>query len=75
MDRDNKLLFIKKTYNGSEIGIVFNFSPSDDLEVDYKSYGFNDVVGQLVVDNDTRYIGMLKSGTILLPSYSIAIVK
>ena len=42
---------------------------------EWRPQTFNDVVGQLVVDNDTRYIGMLKSGTILLPSYSIAIVK
>lgn len=71
-----KELFISKTYKGSKIGIIFNFSPLYDLEVDFKEKGFNQVIGQLVVDeNNEKYIGELDSGNILLPPYSIAIVK
>lgn len=71
-----KLLFISKTYNDSKIGIIFNFSPYYDLEINYKEQGFNEVVGQLVVDsNENKYIGLLDNGNMYLPSYSIAIVK
>jgi glycosidase len=76
MDRDvDKLLFISKEYNGSKIGIIFNFSPYYDLSIDIKQYGYNQVVGQIVVDNSLKYIGELKDGSIKMPSYSIAIVK
>lgn len=76
-DEDKKkLLFISKTYDNSKIGIIFNFSPWYDLEVNYKEQGFSEVVGQLVVDlNEDKYIGKLSNGNIMLPSYSIAIVK
>lgn len=77
MEREEteKLLFISKEYNGSKIGIIFNFSPYYDLIIDYKQYGFEDVVGQIVVNNSEKYIGEQKDGTIKMPSYSIAIVK
>ena len=76
MDRDvDKLLFISKEYNGNKIGIIFNFSPYYDLTIDIKQYGYNDVIGQIVVDNSEKYIGILKDGSIKMPSYSIAIVK
>lgn len=75
MERDEeKILFIKKTYNGSEIGIIFNFSPTLDAKVDYLSEGFSQVVGQIVVDNE-KYIGLQGDKSILMPPYSIAIVK
>ena len=75
-DRDtDKLLFITKEYNGSKIGIIFNFSPYYDLTIDIKQYGFSQVTGQIVVDNSEKYIGELKDGSIKMPSYSIAIVK
>ena len=72
---NEKLLFISKEYNGSKIGIIFNFSPYYDLVIDYKQYGFENVVGQIVVNNSEKYIGEQKDGTIKMPSYSIAIVK
>jgi glycosidase len=76
MDRDvDKLLFISKEYNGSKIGIIFNFSPYYDLNIDITQYGYSKVVGQIVVDYSEKYIGELKDGTIMMPSYSIAIVK
>ncbi|MDE5715848.1 MAG: hypothetical protein K2I42_06955 [Anaeroplasmataceae bacterium] len=76
MDRDEtKLLFIQKEYNGSKIGIIFNFSPYDNLNVDYLSKGFNQVVGQIVTNSKEQYIGLQKDKCILLPPYSIAIVK
>lgn len=75
-ERDtDKLLFITKEYNGSKIGIVFNFSPLYDLTIDIKQYGFSQVTGQIVVDNSEKYIGELKDGNIKMPPYSIAIVK
>jgi glycosidase len=79
MERDpektDKLLFISKEYNGSKIGIIFNFSPYYDLTIDIKQYGFNNVTGQIVINNSEKYIGELKDGSIKLPPYSIAIVK
>ncbi|MDE6047303.1 MAG: hypothetical protein K2M08_01880 [Anaeroplasmataceae bacterium] len=77
MDREEKkLLFIEKEYNGSKIGIIINFSPTNNLNVDFQSAGFSKVVGQLVADsNKNAYIGLQKNNSILLPPYSIAIVK
>ena len=76
MERDtDKLLFISKEYNGSKIGIIFNFSPYYDLTIDIKQYGYTNVVGQIVVNNSEKYIGELKDGSIKMPAYSIAIVK
>ncbi|MDE5546188.1 MAG: hypothetical protein K2I88_01865 [Anaeroplasmataceae bacterium] len=77
MDRDEKkLLFIAKEYSGSKIGIIINFSPTENLNVDYLSAGFTQVVGQLVADTkDDKYIGLQKDKSILLPPYSIAVVK
>ncbi|MBD5390557.1 alpha amylase [bacterium] len=77
MDRDEKkMLFIAKEYNGSKIGIIINFSPTENLNVDYQNAGFTKVVGQLVADtNNNKYIGLQKNNSILLPPYSIAIVK
>ena len=57
------------------IGIIFNFSPTYGSEVNFKQYGFSEVVGQIVVnESDERYVGYVKDN-ILMPSYSIAIVK
>lgn len=78
MDKETenvKMLFISKEYNGSKIGIIFNFSPYYTIDVNYKQYGFNSVVGQIVVENSEKYIGELEDGKIKMPSYSIAIVK
>ncbi|MDE5867918.1 MAG: hypothetical protein K2H02_03140 [Anaeroplasmataceae bacterium] len=75
MDKEGRRLYIKKTYQNSEIGILFNFSSTDDLNVDYKQLGFSNVIGQLVVDQKDKYIGLQKDGSILMPSFSIAIVK
>lgn len=76
MEREEKkLLFIQKEYNGSKIGIIFNFAPYEDLAVDYKSKGFSKVVGQIVADSKDKYIGEQDDSSILLPPYSIAIVK
>ncbi len=76
-DRENKILAIKKTYNGSEIGIVFNFSPTNDLSINIEELGFAEVVGQIVETKteEDRYIGILDDGSIKMPSYSIAILK
>lgn len=76
MDKEiDKKLFISKEYNGSKIGIIFNFSPTQDMTVSFKEQGFSSVVGQIVVDSNEKYIGMQKDGSIKLPPYSIAIVK
>lgn len=77
MDRDLvKELFISKEYNGSKIGIIYNFSPTVDLELDIKAKGFNEVVGQIVVEaSSEKYIGYTGDGVVKMPPYSIAIVK
>lgn len=75
IDRDLKKLVIKKTYNGNAIGIIFNFASTTDLNVDYKAFGFEKVVGQIVVDAENQYIGLQDDNTILLPPLSIAIVR
>jgi glycosidase len=76
MDRENAKLFVKKTYNGSEIGLIFNFNAINDLNVNYQSFGFTKVVGQIVIDSsEEKYIGIKDDGSLLLPPYSIAIVK
>ena len=70
------ILVIKKTYNGSEIGIVFNFSPTDDLTIDFSEFDFNSVVGQIVITGEEeKYVGMIQDKTIKMPPYSIAILK
>lgn len=76
MDRENAKLFVKKTYNGSEIGLIFNFNAINDLNVNYENFGFTKVVGQIVINSSKeKYIGIQDDGSLLLPPYSIAIVK
>lgn len=75
-NEETKLLFISKEYEASKIGIIFNFSTNSDLVVDFKSQGFTEVTGQIVVDaSEEVYIGMQKNGSIKMPPLSIAIVK
>ena len=68
------MLFISKTYNNSKIGIIFNFSEYENLNIDYKAYGFNSVVGQAVIDS-SYYVGEQRDGSIIIPPYSIVILK
>ena len=70
----NKMLFISKVYNDSKIGIIFNFSEYENLNIDYKAYGFNSVVGQAVIDS-SYYVGEQRDGSITIPPYSIVILK
>ena len=76
-DRDNKILAIKKTYQNSEIGIIFNFSPTNDLTFDISEYNFTKVVGQITDNEDyeNKYIGQIDDKIIKLPPYSIVILK
>ena len=71
---NRKMLFISKTYNGSTIGIIFNFSDYENINIDYREYGFNKVVGQAVIDS-SYYVGEQKDGSIIIPPYSIVILK
>lgn len=73
-NKDNKMLFISKTYNNSKIGIIFNFSEYENLNIDYKSYGYSSVVGQAVIDS-SYYVGEQRDGSIIIPPYSIVILK
>ena len=73
-NKDNKMLIISKTYNNSKIGIIFNFSEYENLNIDYRTYGFNKVVGQAVIDS-SYYVGEQKDGSIVIPPYSIVILK
>lgn len=76
MEREiDKKLFIKKEYDGNKIGIIFNFSPTQDLTVSFKEHDFKSVVGQIVVNSNEKYIGMQKDGSIKMPPYSIAVVR
>ncbi len=76
VSQDEASVIIKKTWNNSTIGIIINFSPFEDLQVDYNTYGFKGVKGQLVIDQSKeKYIGLQEDGSIKLPPYSIAIVK
>ena len=72
--QDSKLLFVSKEYNNSKIGIIFNFDPVNELNVDYKKHGFNEVVGQIRVDTE-KYIEIQRDGAITMPAYSIVVVK
>ena len=56
--------------------IVVGIGPGDyeNMTVDYKSYGFNKVVGQAVI-NSSYYVGEQKDGSIIIPPYSIVILK
>ena len=75
MDKeDRQMLFISKKYNDSEIGIIFNFSQYNDLTIDYRTYGYSKVTGQIVIRDD-QYVGELKDGSIKMPPFSIVIVK
>ncbi len=70
----SKMLLISKTYNNSEIGILFNFSEYEDLTIDCKAYGYNQVIGQIVIESN-QYVGELKDGRIKMPPFSIVILK
>ncbi len=74
-DKDRGLLIISKSYLDEKIDIAINFNETDNIII--TSSDINDekeVVGQLIVDN-SKYIGELNDGTIILPPYSIAIFK
>lgn len=73
-DKETTKLFISKTYNDSEIGILFNFSETNILNIDYKTYGYTKVVGQIVIDSN-QYVGEKNDGSIILPPYSIVIFR
>ena len=71
---ERQFLFISKTYNGEEIGILFNFSETDNLNIDITTYGYSKVTGQIVIDS-SYYVGEQRDGSILLPPYSIVILR
>lgn len=71
---DLDYLFISKTYNGSEIGIVINFSQYNNLVINPSEYGFSKVTGQIVIES-SQYVGEQKNGSIVMPPFSIVILK
>ncbi len=71
---ERQILFISKTYNNEEIGILFNFSETDNLNIDIRTYGYTKVTGQIVIDS-SYYVGEQKDGSITLPPYSIVILR
>lgn len=76
LDKEKSELIISKEYNDKKIGIIINFSEYNNLNVDYKKFGYSEVVGQIVVNqSEDKYIGLQEDDTILLPPYSIAIVR
>ena len=74
LDKSNEMLVISKTYNGKTIGIVFNFSNIKNLVIKCNTYGFNEVVGQIVA-NSNHYVGEQRDGSIIIPPYSIVILR
>ena len=74
-DKDNTILFIKKTYNNKSVGIIINFSQMEARDVDFSDSGFTQVVGQLVANTQTDYIKKTGEKSINLPAFSIAIVR
>ena len=74
-DKDERqFLFISKTYNKEEIGILFNFSETDNLSIDIRTYGYTRVTGQIVIES-SQYVGEQRDGSITLPPYSIVILR
>ena len=73
-DKDRGLLIIAKSYLDEEINIAINFKEKDNIILTSSDISDKEVVGQLIVDN-SKYIGELNDGTIILPPYSIAIFK
>ena len=71
---DLDYLFISKTYDGSEIGIVINFSQYNNLVINPREYGFSKVTGQIVIESN-QYVGEQKDGSIIMPPFSIVILK
>ena len=71
---DLDYLFISKTYNGNEIGIVINFSQYNNLVINPSEYGFSKVTGQIVIES-SQYVGEQKNGSIVMPPFSIVILK
>ena len=51
-----------------------NFSASEYYQYDFSNTSYNEVEGQLVSDINT-YIGKIDDKVIVLPPYSIAIIK
>ncbi len=74
-DKERGLLIISKSYLNEIIDIAINFKENYNIILDSSDINENKkVVGQLIVNNE-KYIGELKDGSIILPSYSIAIFK
>ena len=71
---ENSLLVLDKTYQDEAISIVMNFSASEYYQYDFSNTSYNEVEGQLVSDINT-YIGKIDDKVIVLPPYSIAIIK
>ncbi len=71
---DAYYLTIEKTYGEEVICIIINFNVNETLTYNYLEHGYNEVVGQLVVDTDT-YIGLKGEGNLSLPPQAIAIVR
>lgn len=71
---ENELLILNKEYLDESISIVINFSNEKYYEYDYSNTNYQSVEGQLIALNDT-YIGKISDKKIVLPPYSIAIIK
>ena len=71
---NNFYMNIEKTYGDEVINIIINYNTNRFVTYDYLEEGYNEVVGQLVVDANT-YIGLDEEGNLSLPPRAIAIVK
>ncbi len=74
VDKDNGLLIIQKNYNNDDLYLAINFKEYNDNIIDVSSLNKQQVVGQLVVDIN-KYIGDKGDNKIIMPPYSIALLK
>ena len=65
---------INKKFEDSNTGIIINFSNVNSIDIDIASHGYNEVVGQLTVFEDTK-ITQVGNTKINVPPYGIAILK
>lgn len=69
---DMDVAAISKTWEGSTIYLLYNISETDEKRVDMSQYGELELAGYLSVDGAEV---ALKDGAVILPSYSVAVLR
>ncbi len=73
LDSENHNLAIKKEYDGSEIGIFFNFNENLSTNFDVSSLGYSEIIGELNMEYFNK--AKLENNILTLLPYGIAIMK